>query len=113
AEDASLPYYELEVGLDQSINLTWFDAMLLPGETQLRLETNVEELDGDRMYGVSGTSGDVRQALANETILVDVTKDGQYQVDTVDWSGTVRVQLTQYPAFNTGVSAARDWALYY
>jgi pimeloyl-ACP methyl ester carboxylesterase len=112
AEDNSFPFVPLSVGSMQSLNLVWFDDMLLPGETQLRLMTNVEEIDGDVIYDIKEASGESRQALQNAQTLVDVTKDGDYPLQTDDWTATIHVEVNRYPEFGSGSSAADDWTLY-
>src|SRR5690606_32380944 len=92
AEDNTFPFVRLSVDSQQSLNLPWFDDMLLPGETHLRLVTNVEEIDGDEIYQVNEVSGTVRQALENTEVVIDVTQNGEYPLVTGDWVGTISVE---------------------
>lgn len=113
AEDNSLPFVSMATNVPATINLLWFDDMVLPGERELILETNVEEIDGDLIYQVNEVSGEQREALQNAQLSVDAMNDGEYAIDTADWSGIVEVDVTKYPKFTgPGGAAASDWALY-
>ena len=112
AEDNSIEYLSLSPNSAQSTGLIWFDDMVLPGETNLRLETNVEEIDGDLIYQITETGGEVRQQLANTQQTIDVTKNGTYTLATADWRGTIDVEIRDYVGNDNPNSAACDWELY-
>lgn len=111
AEDRSLPFARLSVGSRYVLNQVWYDDIVLPGETQLRLQSNVHEIDGDVVYQVTEVGGKVHQPLANAQTFVDITKNGTYPIATDDWRGTVKVEVHQYPDFRDPAAAA-DWTLY-
>lgn len=112
AEDNSLPFIELSPAAPQAVNFTWFDDMVLPGETTLRLKTNVEEIDGDLIYQINEQAGEVRQALTNAELEISATHNGEYPIETADWRGIVEVKVKYYTGFGGVVTAAQDWALY-
>lgn len=112
AEDNSLPYIQLTPGTGQAVNFTWFDDMVLPGETTLRLKTNAEEIDGDLIYQINEQAGDVRQALTNAELEISATHNGEYTIETADWTGVVEVKVKYYTGFGGVTTAARDWSLF-
>ncbi len=99
---------------NKSLNLIWFDDMVLPGETSLRLVSRVDESDGDMIYNIAEPTNDSITNLADSTLDVSVVNPGLYTMETDDWRGTVRVQIQQYQPFGEAPpkSAARHWSLY-
>src|SRR5207342_554923 len=83
-----------------TINLTWFDDMILPGEDHLVLHTEVNEIDYDPIYGISENILNPDESLANATFSVSTLAPGNYGVFTSDWRGIVNVTVTDYPAFD-------------
>ncbi len=112
AANYSLPYAELAVGTKYPLNLVWYDDIILPGEDQLKIITNIEEIDGDPIYRITEANGIVRQALENVQTFIDVSRNGSYPIVTGDWRGTVNVEINRYPPFGGPKAAATDWALF-
>ncbi len=114
SDDNSFPFFSLAKNVTATVNQIWFDDMILPGETQLRLETNVDEIDGDLIYNISEEQGDVRQSLADTSINISTTAPAQYTLETADWQANIRVQMLDYPDFQeiTRPNAATNWSLY-
>lgn len=114
AEDNNLPFIRMPAETTKSLNLIWFDDMVLPGETSLRLVSRVDESDGDLIYNIAEPTNDSITNLADSTLDVSVVNPGLYTMETDDWRGTVRVQIQQYQPFGEAPpkSAARHWSLY-
>jgi hypothetical protein len=86
--------------------------MILPGETQLNLQTNVREIDYDFLYGVFEDITNAYDTLSNRALTVSTEVPGTYHITTSDWRGVVTVGITDYPAFDVIPSSVKDWALY-
>jgi len=75
-----------------------FDGMVLPEETQLRLDLHAEEIDYDWRYKVFET---VRPPFYDElglgSIMVSTQSSGVYTFDAPKWSCTVTVLTHDYP----------------
>ncbi len=114
AEDNSFPFFTMAREAIYTVNEVWFDDMILDGETQLRLETNVDEVDGSAIYQITEDSGEVLQSLADTTITVSTTAAQSYLLETADWQAIIRVDTVDYPDFQEIVrqNAAANWALY-
>lgn len=114
AEDNNFEFLSMAPNTWFISNIKWFDDMILPGETQLRLETNVEEIDGDIIYNIAEESGESRTALANTSTTLNLLSPGSYTLATTDWEADITVEVTDYPEFedNTPATAAKNWALY-
>lgn len=115
ADDNSFPFFTLAVNALVTVNQVWFDDMILPGETQLRLETNVDEVDGDAfIYNITEESGEVIQQLADTSINISTETPGRYTLQTADWEASIKVEMGDYPAFQeiNRQNAAQNWSLY-
>jgi hypothetical protein len=111
-DDTNMPYYQVAEQTTTTINATWFDDMILPGETQLNLQTNVREIDYDFLYGVFEDITNAYDTLSNRALTVSTEVPGTYHITTSDWRGVVTVGITDYPAFDVIPSSVKDWALY-
>jgi hypothetical protein len=111
-DDNNVPAIQLSQGTTSTINLAWFDDLILPGETQLRLDTNVDEIDFDPLYGITENPLAPDSPLADTTFFVSTGQSGTYQIATADWRGVVTVSVTDYPPFDPPPSSVGDWELY-
>ncbi len=112
ADDASIPFVRMAQDTTVTVNMTWFDDMVLPGETALRLQTNVDEVDGDIIYNISEALGEVYEDLADTTVEVNIEAPGTYTLETDDWRAVVGVTVTEYPPYDGTETAAQGWELY-
>lgn len=110
AEDNNVDYIRMAENTTRTVNLVWFDDMILPDETQLRLETNVEEIDGDYIYEILEATGESREELDNRTQLISTATPGRYTLETDDWRGIINVEIFDYPPFDS--SSVNNWGLY-
>lgn len=113
AGDRNLSYFSFADHTTTTINLTWFDDMILPGEDHLVLSTQVKEIDYDLVYGISENIFNPDQSMTDTVLSVSALSAGSYAVSTADWRGTVTVTLTDYPAFAPEPTAASGWEKYY
>ncbi len=111
ADDASIPYVEMEQDTSVTVNLKWFDDLVQPNETELRLESNVEEVDGDLIYGIDEEPGEVYEEMDDITQVVSVVTPGRYTLETDEWRALINVHITEYPPFED-ITAAQRWDLY-
>lgn len=109
-DDTNVPLMSVVEDTSTTANITWFDGMLLPGETQLRLSTDVDEIDFDPLYDVDENILDPNQSLTDAVFFVSVEAPASYEVITADWRGIVDVTLTDYPPFTP--SRVDAWELY-
>lgn len=109
-DDTNVPLMSVAENTSTTANIMWFDGMLLPGETQLRLSTNVDEIDFDPLYGVNENILDPSQSLTDAVFFVSTVTPASYEVITADWRGIVEVTLTDYPPF--APSRVDAWELY-
>lgn len=114
SDDNNIPYVRMAQDTTVTVNLTWFDDMILPGETELHLETNVDEIDGDLIYNIAEDVPDTRQDLKDTSATVSTMQPGEYTLETDDWRAIVKVNITDYPDFDDGTTptAAMNWNLY-
>lgn len=96
------------------VNLQWFDDMVLPGESELRLESNVDEVDGDLIYAIDEAPEGTYQTLTDTVMTISTSTGGTYVLETADWRAQFRVSTVRYPAFQdlTPRAAAATWSLY-
>jgi len=113
ADNNSLDYLRLPVGSTVHPGLIWFDDMILPGETELRVESIVEEVDNNLIYGIAEvfSSDDIHQAMKNVTQVISTVTPATYTLTTDDWTGEITVSITDYPPFEDD-SSVGDWDLY-
>jgi hypothetical protein len=111
-DDNNLPALDVPQATTATVNLAWFDDLILPGETQLRLDTNVDEIDFDPVYGISENPFAPDSPLADTTFFVSTQQNGTYHIDTADWRAVVTVAVTDYPPFDPPPSGVGDWHLY-
>lgn len=111
SNDNNLDFRRLESLTTHTVDITWFDDMVLPGETSLRLETNVDEIDQDLLYDVWEYSASPKQDMSDAVLSISTESPGTYHISTTDWRGVVEVTFLDYPEFEqqTGVT---DWYLY-
>ena len=75
-----------------------YDGMVLPEETELRLELHAEEVDYDWRYNVFETvSRPYYDDLGSGAIMVSTLAPGTYTFDAPGWSCVVAVQTFDYP----------------
>ncbi len=111
-DDTNFPYYRIPAQQWVALNTVWFDDMILPGETQLRLETNTKEIDYDFLYEISEDITNAYDSLTDTTIMVSTEGPASYEFETADWRGRVSVTITDYPPFDPEPSAVKEWSLY-
>jgi pimeloyl-ACP methyl ester carboxylesterase len=111
-DDTNFPFYRLPAQTTSTLNAVWFDDLILPGETQLTLQTNVKEIDYDLLYEVTEDITNAYDSLSNATLHISTATSGSYSISTTDWRGTVVVAITDYPEFGPEPTSVRDWTLY-
>ncbi len=111
-DDNNLNYASVPQGTTTTVNLAWFDGMILPGETQLNFETNVDEIDYDPLYGISENILQPDDPLSDTTLSVSTQVPGTYFISTPDWTGNLVVTITDYPPFDPPPTGVGDWAIY-
>jgi len=111
-DDTNFPFYRIPKNQWVTLNAIWFDDMILPGETQLILQTNTKEIDYDFLYEISEDITNAYDDMDDTQITLSTESAGSYQFETDDWAGRVTVSLTDYPAFDGEASGVGDWMLY-
>ena len=98
-EGAAIPMRRYNTaGENQQFQYVLFDDLVLPGETQLRLDLRGVEVDFDPRYGVFETvQTPYYDDMGGGTVLVSTLQPGSYSFAVADWSCQLSVNVFDYP----------------
>lgn len=111
SEDHNVDYVRIPEKTSTTLGLIWFDDLILPGETSLHLQSNVDQMNYDLVYGLTELASNSSEHLSDAVLDVSTLTSGTYPIATADWRGMVTVSILDYPAFETP-SGVGNWEMY-
>ena len=102
---------ELKEDESVTVNQELFNDFILPGETSLRLEFDLREIDYDTVYQIVENPMDKNQEIDSGAIEVPVNGNGVYPMKTDDWEGNIKVDIIDYPDFIVPATGC-SWGAY-
>jgi hypothetical protein len=97
--DAAAPLHLYQTsGETQALGETVFDDLVLPEETELRIDLHAFELDYDPRYQVFETlTTPYDDDMGGGTVVVSTLAPGTYSLNVPDWSCELAVSVFDYP----------------
>lgn len=91
---------EMDEDEQKTLNQVIFDDFVLPGEASLTIDFDVREIDFDVVYEIlEDPFSSPIDNLGSNDVIVSTLASGNYVHNNEDWTGNVRVDVIDYPAF--------------